>query len=389
MKRVLRAMSLFILLGSAACMRVETPTPAMPTATLPPLATFTPRYTATPVPTASPRPTFTATPSVTPIPPTPSDTPTPTPTPPIIGQVSSVQNAVNMREGPGLTFPVIQGVETNTEVIVLAANEEQTWFNVRLEDGTEGWIAADLIFILPTETPLPTNTVPGVVLEVSGTPLATALIGGAPITATPSFTPTLSGDGTEVPPTLRTPGTVTATLTRTPTREPAARIPTVTPAGDGDATPTLARIASPTAARPTAQGTVLSPRQGYDVLAYCEQFSQVPPPLAEGTTIDVFWGWIASTEEYLRQHINNVIYEVRLDGELLEEWRPYATPIRQEPDGNWSIYWYVPVREPLSRGTHTITYRATWRNPIFDGYQQFGPGTPNEVETGSCTFEVR
>ncbi len=384
MKQALRGITLLILLVSAACVNVYTPTPSLPTATLPPLATFTPRYTATPVPTSTPRPTFTYTPSVTPIPPTPSNTPTATPTPPILGRVSSVQNAVNMREGPGLTFPVILGVETNTDVIILAASEDERWLNVRLEDGTEGWIAADLIFVLPTETPIPTNTVPGIIPEVSGTPLATALIGGQPITATPSFTPTAGEEAGTAAPTLRTPGTVTATVTSTATLEPGASIPTVTTG------PSASPTVTPTSPATTASsGTVLPPQRGYDVLAYCDQFNEVPPPLAAGTTIDVFWGWFASTRDYLQQHINNAIYEVTLDGQLLDNWRLYADEIRQEPDGNWSIYWYVPIEDPLPPGTHTINYRVTWRNPIFDGYKEYGPGTETEFETGSCTFEIR
>ena len=368
-------------------MNINPPTPAPPTATLPPLATFTPRFTATPIPTASPRPTFTETPSPSPIPPTPSNTPTPSPTPPVIGQISTVQDAVRLREGPAVTYPILEGVPNNTEVIVLAANEDQTWFNVRLQDGTEGWVFANLVYLPPTATPIPTSTQPGVVVEVSGTPLATALIGGQPITATPSFTPSLAAEGgTLPPPTLRTPGTITVTPSASPTLNLGALIPTVTP-GTPE-TPTITPTAADVA-RPTLAGNVLPVQRGYDVLAYCNQFNEVPPPLAVGSTVDIFWGWVAATEAYVRQHTANVIYEVRLDGRLLDNWRLYAGSIAQQADGNWAIYWYVPITEPLARGFHTVTYRVTWRNAIFDGYEQFGPGTATEEDTGDCTFEIR
>jgi hypothetical protein len=380
----------WVLLG-AACTNVYTPTPGIPTQTLPPLATFTPRYTATPVPTSSPRPTFTMTPSVTPIPPTASNTPTPTPTPPVIGRVSTVQDAINLREGPAVTFPAIQGLLNNTDLIVLAANEDQSWYNVRLEDGTEGWVAANLIYLVPTTTPEPTNTVPGVVVQVSGTPLATSLLGGLPVTATPSFTPTTGGQNLSQTfiPTLRTPGTVTPTLTVTATDVPAASIPTVTPLPENSPTTEADLIPTVATAVPTVSGTVIGPRAGYDVLAYCDQYERVPPPLAEGTTVDVFWGWEASTRDYVQQHIASVIYEVEIDGMLLDSWRQYADEIQQEPNGVWSIYWYVPVDIPLEPGLHTISYRVSWRNPIFDGSREFGPGTETEFEVGSCTFEIR
>jgi len=388
-RRLLLALTLCGGLLAAACTNIYTPTPGLATATLPPLATFTPRYTATPVPTASPRPTFTETPSPSPVPPTPSDTPTPTPTPPVLGRVSTVQDAVNMREGPGVTFPAIVGVTNNTDVVILAANEDRTWYNVRLEDGTEGWIAANLIFVLPSPTPQPTPTAPGVVVEISGTPLATALLGGLPVTATPSFTPAgqTAGSG-QFPP--RTPGTVSPTPTPTLTPPRGLNIPTITPlpAVTTTAGATAAAQASP--ARPAAgSGTPAPVVSGYDVLAYCEEFNQVPPPLGAGSTIDIFWGWIASTREYVQQHINNAIYEVRLDGRLLDNWRLFQGRITQQADGNWSVYWYVPISEPLTSGQHTITYRVSWENPIFDGYQQFGPGTAVEFESGRCTIEVR
>lgn len=401
MRRWLPGILLFVLL-SAACTNINTPTPGMPTAALPPLATFTPRYTATPVPTATLQPTFTYTPSETLIPPTASNTPTPTPTPPVVGRVSTVQDAVNMREGPGVTYPAIVGVENNNDLVILAANEEQTWYNVRLEDGTEGWIAANLIFVLPSPTPEPTRTVPGIVVQVSGTPLATALLGGLPVTATPSFTPGAGGLNTRV---ARTPGTITATPSFTASPERGANIPTVTAAQTAtpaqssaiatpSVTPTVA-LASTTAqtqpaatAASTAGGT--APVQtGLDVLAYCEEFNEIPPVLGVGSTVDVYWGWIASTPQYIQQHVENVIYEVRFDGQLLDNWRSFASNVFQQADGNWAQYWYVPVVEPLTAGTHTITYRVSWSAAIFDGYVEFGPGTATEEETGQCTITVR
>ncbi|MBN2472579.1 MAG: SH3 domain-containing protein [Anaerolineae bacterium] len=412
MRRWLPGILLAIVI-TTGCTNINTPTPGVPTADLPPLATFTPRYTATPVPTSTLPPTFTATPSITAVPPTASNTPTPTPTPPILGRVSTVQDAVNMREGPNITFPAIVGVENNTDIVILSSNPERNWYNVRLEDGTEGWIASNLIFILPSPTPEPTLTAPGVVVQVSGTPLATALLGGLPVTATPSFTPGAAGLNTSV---ARTPGTITATPSATASPERGANIPTITPdqplgpTGTPTITPTsipLVATASQAALVPQATATTRATRAatsspptagasgsapvrtGFDVLAYCENFNERPPVLGAGSTIDVFWGWVASTPQYIEQHVNSVIYEVRFDGQLLENWRQYAGPVTQQPDGNWGQFWYVPILEPLTAGTHTITYRATWRTAIYDGYQQFGPGTTNEVDIGSCTFTVQ
>ena len=369
-------------------MNINSPTPAPPTATLPPLATFTPRFTATPIPTASPRPTFTETPSPSPIPPTPSNTPTPSPTPPVIGQISTVQDAVRLREGPAVTYPILEGVPNNTEVIVLAANEDQTWFNVRLQDGTEGWVFANLVYLPPTATPIPTNTQPGVVVEVSGTPLATALIGGQPITATPSFTPSLAAAGRDAP---------AAHAAHTgDDHGDAQRLAHAQPRradSDGDArharnaddhahgrrrgppNPGRERPARPAWLRrpgllqPVQRGPAAAGRglhRGY-LLGLGGRHRGLRPPAYGQRDLRGASGWASC-------------------------WTTGGcTPgsIDQQADGNWAIYWYVPITEPLARGFHTVTYRVTWRNAIFDGYEQFGPGTATEEDTGDCTFEIR
>lgn len=94
--------------------------------------------------------------------PTPAPTPTPTPpptaeaTPPSDGFAPDYRviagQRINFREGPGVDFPAIAGIEPGTELQSL--NEAQAtrnpaadrlspdrqWLKFRLEDGREGWI---------------------------------------------------------------------------------------------------------------------------------------------------------------------------------------------------------------------------------------------------------
>ena len=70
---------------------------------------------------------------------------TATPTPDFrTGVVTSGQN-VNIRSGPATTNGPVAVVVPGTEIIILGENDDGTWFNVRLENGTEGWIAASLL----------------------------------------------------------------------------------------------------------------------------------------------------------------------------------------------------------------------------------------------------
>lgn len=405
------------LIGLAACNGpAEQAVVSEPTVTLAPNVSMTPRLTATPIPTRTPLPTFTYTPSETPIPPTPSDTPTPTEVPPIIGIVASLQT-VNVREGPGLNFSAIEALTPGTGVEVLGQSPDGTWINVRMESSREGWIAASLLSIRPTQTPIPTSTPsPDLTALFLGTPLPTSIFGGGTVTPTPpraavtvtrvsgtpasptpassqAFLPVidttainqtaiaLAGDVGIATPTRpgATPVTITAPLTTSPSRAVTA---TNTPNVLGTRI-TATPFNSPTPGPASVQ-------QGIDVFALCDDTSLgIPAPnnLGAGSTIDVYWAWFASSPELIQQHVASATYEVKIDGVLLTSWKQYATNIR--PVGNqYVIYWYVPAG-PLASGRHKIDYRVTWSSQISDGGATFGPGTGNPEEIGSCTFNVR
>ena len=376
------------------------------TATLAPIVSMTPRFTATPVPTRTPLPTFTLTPSDTPIPPTPSDTPTPTEIPPVIGIIASI-NTVNVREGPGVSFSAFEALRPGTQVEVLGQDVEGSWLNIQLEDGREGWVAATLVRLQETPTPLPSLTPsPDLTALAQGTPLPTSILGGGTVTPTPprsvvSPTPvtqtsiqvTDSAGGTATPflPVIDV-NSINATATALVGGVVA---PTGTPGAATDAfpTPTLVRSVNVTTTPQTGVGGEgsESTQSGVDVLAYCNDTSYgrpAPTNLAAGSTIDVWWSWFAKTEAQIQEHLAQVIYTVTIDGVTLRDWGNFRSSVRQQNDGNYYVYWYVPAG-PLTAGPHEISYRVTWREAISDGYDTFGPGTANPVQTGNCTFTVR
>jgi SH3 domain-containing protein len=108
-----------------------TPEGARPTNTVPPTATEQP--TETPTPTATPTATV-----------TPSITPTFEPAIAVRGVIDSNQG-VNVREGPGRTFPPIASLSPGTIVQITGRNGDGTWLKVKLDDGTEGWVSASLV----------------------------------------------------------------------------------------------------------------------------------------------------------------------------------------------------------------------------------------------------
>ena len=378
----------------------------VPTDTLAPLVTFTPRFTATPVPSRTPLPTFTLTPSETPISPTPSDTPTASATPVQTGIIASLET-VNVREGPNVNASAIVALKPGTGVQVLATSPDTKWFNIRMEDGREGWIAATLVRLNPMPTEFPTATPsPNLTALAQGTQLPTAVLGGGTITPTPprsvvtatvvdnvvaTDTPApVAGDGTLPPlPVIDVNAiNLTATAMALPTTTP-----TFTPVGADTATPSIPFVGitfTPSAGGVGSEGNTGS-QSGVDVLAYCDNkvFGRpAPNNLAAGATIDVFWSWYVNDKALIQQHLDNVIYDVKVDGKQLDNWRQFATSVRKHIDGNFYIFWYVPAG-PLAAGQHSISYNVSWKAQITDGYDNYGPGTNKPSESGSCTFTVK
>lgn len=376
-----------------------------PTATLAPVVSQTPRFTATPIPTRTPLPSQTFTSS--PVPPTltPSETWTPSPTPPVLGSVVSAQD-VNVREGPAVQFPAIDTLRPGIGFEVLGFSEDGRWLNIRYERGDdtrEGWISVALVRIQPTSTPIPTLTpTPNLTLLAEQSPLPTSLLGGQPITPTPPSAISLL-TVTANPNATQSGGPATQILTQ-PTGVQLPNMAAIEQTATALANlglPVLATsdrpLGGPTGG-PLAANTPTTPPSGpavtqnnVDVLAYCDDRSfGLPPPtnLAPGSTIDIYWSWYARTADQLRDHLDAAVYDIRLDGVPLTNWRSYAQPFRTGPDGNIYVDFFAPS-QPLERGEHRITYSLTWTRAISDGYAEFGPGTPRVSETGTCTFTIR
>ncbi|MBZ0274685.1 MAG: SH3 domain-containing protein, partial [Anaerolineae bacterium] len=68
-------------------------------------------------------------------------TPTPTMTPPPEVTLRSDNNGnINVRSGPGDTFPIVVRVPSGTTALVISAPPEYIWTQIRLANGTEGWV---------------------------------------------------------------------------------------------------------------------------------------------------------------------------------------------------------------------------------------------------------
>jgi len=58
-------------------------------------------------------------------------------------------DSLNVRDGPGTDFGRVAKVPKDAILEVLNHNGTNDWLNVRLPDGTEGWVAAEFVELKP------------------------------------------------------------------------------------------------------------------------------------------------------------------------------------------------------------------------------------------------
>jgi SH3-like domain-containing protein len=302
-----------------------------PTNTLAPIVTQTQRFTATPIPSPTLIPTATVPPTETLLPPTDVPIPTATPIPAIKGLIKSDAGIVKMRIGPGTTYRSNANLKAGAPVVISAVSSDLQWMLVQIEDGTEGWVSAQFITPNNPEVTVPALTTPELTQR--------AVLGTQISQTQTALAPTAEGG--------------LAIDANAPTH-----VPGIVPASD--------------------------------VLAYCDQRadSLKNRKFTTGQRVTIFWSWIAKTPEQIKDHLNNAQYEVKVNGLILGDWARYASQVRQQNDGSYIVYWFIPLGTPAA-GAYKVDFKLTWKQPIFDGVDRFGPGTDKPADTGTCAFTVK
>lgn len=86
-------------------------------------------------------------------------------------QIAETNREVNVRGEPNTSAPIVATLRQGTSVTIIGSNDDETWFNVRVNNGTEGWIRADLLTVFGPPTATPSPTPEPLVEEFDGVPM--------------------------------------------------------------------------------------------------------------------------------------------------------------------------------------------------------------------------
>lgn len=121
------------------------------------------------------------------------------------------------------------------------------------------------------------------------------------------------------------------------------------------------------------------------LFAQCDLYPLALPGLIYDTdNVVIYWSWFAKTLDEMNEHLANAQYSVTVNTARLNDVQ------RTEPVRRGGDYWvfYSFVAGQLRPGHYEVGFGLTWANPISDGYDEFGPGTANPRDVGTCNFDV-
>lgn len=123
------------------------------------------------------------------------------------------------------------------------------------------------------------------------------------------------------------------------------------------------------------------------IFAECDSYLPAAAPgiLYDNDNIVIFWSWYARTAAQAQDHIAKAQYDVKLNTAPLVE---VGTSEIQQLGANYWVFYTANIGN-LAPGQYGVSYRLTWSDVHFDGYDDYGPDTNNPSQSGTCTFTIQ
>ncbi len=123
------------------------------------------------------------------------------------------------------------------------------------------------------------------------------------------------------------------------------------------------------------------------IFAECDSYPLALPGILYDTDqVVVYWSWFTRTVEQMQDHLANAQYAVRINTATFNNVVRSEIIERSGSVNQWVFY--TTVLGNLSPGHYEVSYELTWTNPVFDGYDDYGPSTANSRLVGLCNFDI-
>ncbi len=121
------------------------------------------------------------------------------------------------------------------------------------------------------------------------------------------------------------------------------------------------------------------------IFAQCDAYPLAEPGIIyDSDTITIYWSWFTKTQAQMSDELTNAVYTVLLNTAALP-MTSVSDPVRRS--GNYWVFYTATVGH-LRPGHYEVGFLHTWANAVNDGYSDYGPGSANTRDTGTCNFDV-
>lgn len=122
------------------------------------------------------------------------------------------------------------------------------------------------------------------------------------------------------------------------------------------------------------------------IFAECDSYELANPGLIyDNDTVTIFWSWFTRTLPQMEQHLATAQYSVKLNNAVLVNGSR-SEPARRGGTNYWVFY--TATVGSLRPGHYEVEYKLSWTAPHFDGYDDYGPGTPTPFISTRCNFDI-
>jgi len=112
-----------------------------------------------------------------------------------------------------------------------------------------------------------------------------------------------------------------------------------------------------------------------------------PMTVSSTDDLDIYHYWLAKEEEQINDFIDAMQHTITINGKPAEILKEGYEDLEEDPEGVKRLIWLHIGTLPA--GEYEITTSLSLSEPVFDGWDWFGPGTDYPGATKTCQLTVK